>query len=691
MSGDEAVAGSGATSNPSPGLAHGWTQGPMAEDATVLARTDVRGGGHRVGYPIHMLVVGDDSRHIAGPVTRDLAHAFPRLCLDRVDGIGDLAAYEASLRPGDHVLMGLVTSEVGDIDALITHAAAIPVLERVQWVVVTDKSEHRDLTGCMQSGALSSVLKAPWTVPLLAGQAYSTMVRFLSGCGYSQRQIRNLIADPPPFAVQGPLLEGLDRDEREVVMELLAGVERVLGQRPRLIVPEGTQLVTQGQPVGAVYLVLEGQVSLHRDSSQGEVLSHLATSGPLIGLVSLARAEDAFFTGETATEATVVRLTTEQLQIVISEDPSIGATLTALAIRSLTRRLMRAEDLEAQKEALAATLEDLRATRAELVERARFAMLGELSAGIAHELNNPVTALVRAAKHLHEDVDAALAAPATASSREAMSRALTAPPRSTSVERALMKELLPVVGDRTLARRLVRAGIQGAEGARALAQIPGGIEAYEAGARLGGSLRSVLAAGDRVIELTQSLKGYARPDAEDLKPVDVREGIDDVLRLTAHRVRGIRIDCDYEDVPLVRAHPAKLQQVWTNLIVNAAEAIEDENTDLIAAAEASGGVPELPARGEAEALIRITVRPTPEGITVTVFDNGPGIDPAIVEKIMEPHFTTKAGRVRFGLGMGMSIVRSIIADHGGTLVICSDPGSTTMRISLPTQPQEEES
>ena len=684
------MVGSGAA-HPRPGLAHGWTQGPAAEDASVLARTDVRSGGHRAGYPIHMLVVGDDSRSIAAPVTRDLAHAFPGLCLDRIDGIEDLAGYEASLNVGDHVLMGLVTSEVGDIDALIDRARTFPALQRMQWVVVTDKSEHRDLARCMQSCALASVLKSPWTVPLLAGQAYSTMVRYLQGCGYSDRQIRSLIADPPPFAVQGPLLEGLDRDEHEVVMELLAGVERVLGQRPRLIVPEGIQLVTQGEPVGAVYLVLDGQVSLHRDSPQGEVLAHLASSGPLIGLVSLARAEDAFFTGETATEATLVRLTTEQLQIVISEDPSIGATLTALAIRSLTRRLMRAEDLEAQKEALAATLEDLRATRAELVERARFAMLGELSAGIAHELNNPVTALVRAAKHLHEDVDAALAAPATASSREAMARALTAPPRSTSVERALMKELLPVVGDRTLARRLVRAGIQGADGARALAQIPGGIDAYEAGARLGGSLRSVLAAGDRVIELTQSLKGYARPDAEDLKPVDVREGIDDVLRLTAHRVRGIRIDCDYEDVPPVCAHPGKLQQVWTNLIVNAAEAIEDENADLVAAAEASGGVPELPARGEAEALIRITVRPTPEGVSVTIHDNGPGIDPEIVDKIMEPHFTTKAGRVRFGLGMGMSIVRSIIADHGGTLTIDSHPGSTIMRISLPAQPHEEES
>ena len=157
MSVNEAVAGSGDQS-PRPGLAHGWTRGPAAGDASVLARTDVRSGGHRAGYPIHMLVVGDDSRHIAAPVTRDLAHAFPGLCLDRVDGVEDMGAYEASLRPGDHVLMGLVTSEVPNVDALIDHAATIAPLEHVQWVVVTDESEHRDLTHCMQSGALSSVL-----------------------------------------------------------------------------------------------------------------------------------------------------------------------------------------------------------------------------------------------------------------------------------------------------------------------------------------------------------------------------------------------------------------------------------------------------------------------------------------------------------------------------------------------------
>ena len=114
--------------------------------------------------------------------------------------------------------------------------------------------------------------------------------------------------------------------------------------------------------------MLEGKVSLYRDARHGEVLAHLASSGPIIGLVSLARGENAFFSAVTTVNTTLVRLTTEQLQIVISNDPSIGSALTALAIGSLTRRLMRAEelhvenatlaeDLEAQKQALARTNE----------------------------------------------------------------------------------------------------------------------------------------------------------------------------------------------------------------------------------------------------------------------------------------------------------------------------------------------
>mgnify|MGYP000906496853 CR=1 FL=1 len=404
-----------------PGLAIGWTLGPDPSDAHVRQRTDVRSGGHRLDAHVHVLIVGDDSDRIAVPLTRDLAWAFPNLCFDRVDAPGDLPGYQAGLGADDRVVLGVATSEVADIDALIDAAAALDALAPIQWIAVTDRAEHRDLARSTESDRLASVLKSPWTVPLLVGQSYSTMVRRLQADGCGAGEVLDLIGRPPSFAVQGPLLEGLGRSEHSVVLELLAGVERVLGARPRLVVPEGTQLVTQGKPVGAVHLVLDGKVSLHRDSPRGEVLAHLASSGPLIGLVSLARGESAFFTGVTTTETVLVRLTTEQLQIVLARDPAIGSTLTALAIRSLTRRLMRAEDLhlenamlaeglEQQKQALAATLEDLRRTRAELVERARFAMLGELSAGIAHELNNPVTALVRAAEHLRADVDRTIAA-----------------------------------------------------------------------------------------------------------------------------------------------------------------------------------------------------------------------------------------------------------------------------------------
>ncbi|MDC4233947.1 ATP-binding protein [Actinomyces sp. B33] len=683
-----------------PGPSHWWTRGLGASrDEEVWSRTDVRRSGHRPGHHVHVLVIGDDSHGIAHALAEDMAEAFPNLCLDRISGPHRLGEYDATLGPDDHVVLAIATCEVADIDETIRLTDSMPILAFTRWLVVTDRPSHTDLTRATQSGRLASVTNAPWSVPLLIGQCYSTMVRHLRGEGRSTDQIIALIGDPPPSAVQGPLVEGLGLSEHQVVLDLLAGVERVLGRRPRIVVPAGTRLVAQGEPVAAVHLVLDGDVSLHRDSARGEVLAHHASSGPLIGLVSLARAEEAFFTGVTTSETTLVRLTTEQLQIALHEDPSIGSTLTALAIRSLTRRLMRAEDLhlenamladdlEEQKEQLAGALEDLRRTRAELVDRARFAMLGELSAGIAHELNNPVTALTRSAEHLAEDVDALLGSSSqTSRARRAMTQALHAAPMSTADERALVARILGAAGgDRGLARRLVRAGARDEEEARRLVEAdPGLLGSVESGARVGSSLRAILSASDRVVELTQSLKGYARPDAHDARPVDVRVGVDDVLRLTRHRLRDIEVDCDYCDAPPVVAHPGRLEQVWTNLIVNAAEAIEDEAADLRATmgSDGNGGAP-LPARGDEPARIRVSVRHEGDRVVVSVCDNGPGIDPAIIEKIVEPRFTTKAGRVRFGLGMGMSIVRSIVSDHGGSLSIESRPGDTAIRVSLPT-------
>ena len=672
---------------------------PPRAGESAWERANVREGGHRPGRRIHVLVIGDDSRGFARSLAADLAESFPNVCLDRIDGAEDLRHYDATLAPDDHVVLGVITSEVADIDAALELMEGFPILEPTRWLVVTDETTHSDLWKSTTSGRLSSVLTVPWRVPLLAGQAYSAMVRHMLADGRTREQIVEILGEAPDIAVRGPLLKGLDLPEGEVVRRLLEGVEKVLGRRPRLIVPVGTDLAVQGQPVGAVHLVLDGRVSLHRDSMRGEVLAHHATSGPLIGLVSLARGENAFFTAVTTTPTRVVRLTHEQLEIALLEEPSLATPLAALAIQSLTRRLMRAEDLhlenamlaadlEAQREALEIALEDLRRTRAELVEKARFAMLGELSAGIAHELNNPVTALARSAEHLGEDVERVLASSkGLEAARLSMRASLEAPPRSTAQERELAKEFLPLVdGDRRLARRLVLAGGSDPRQARVLKEASAGdLEVVESGARIGSSLRSVLAAAERVVDLTRSLKGYARPEAADLQPVDVAEGIDDVLRLTAYRMRGIEVIRDITESPRVLGHASKLQQVWTNLLVNAAEALEDEREDVDARRRA--GEDCAPARGGAPATITVAVREEDGSVRVAISDNGPGVPPEIVEKIFEPHFTTKAGRVRFGLGMGMSIVRSIVADHHGTMRIESEPGRTVMSVSLPALPE----
>ena len=126
-----------------------------------------------------------------------------------------------------------------------------------------------------------------------------------------------------------------------------------------------------------------------------------------------------------------------------------------------------------------------------------------------------------------------------------------------------------------------------------------------------------------------------------------------MLRLTSHRVHGIEVVCEYEDVEPVLAHPSKLQQVWTNLIVNAAEAIEDEAADLKARAEANpaSGI-HLPARGHDEARITIRVAMDGDQVEVQICDNGPGIAPEVFGPYYGTTFHNKGWPRALRLGNG---------------------------------------
>jgi two-component system, NtrC family, sensor kinase len=162
----------------------------------------------------------------------------------------------------------------------------------------------------------------------------------------------------------------------------------------------------------------------------------------------------------------------------------------------------------------------------------------------------------------------------------------------------------------------------------------------------------------RMTTLVQSLRMFGRLDRARIDWADLHEGIDATLAILAHETGGVTIEREYGALPPVRCHLDQLNQVWMNLAMNAVQAMSD------------GG--------------QLTVRTSREGDEVSIMftDTGSGIDPADLDKIFEPGFTTKQGRV--GMGLGLLITRQVIEHHRGRITVESEVGAgTTFTIVLP--------
>jgi signal transduction histidine kinase len=179
----------------------------------------------------------------------------------------------------------------------------------------------------------------------------------------------------------------------------------------------------------------------------------------------------------------------------------------------------------------------------------------------------------------------------------------------------------------------------------------------------GAGLLSVMQqSGERINGLIASLKRFVNLDEVELRPLDVREGIDSALTLLSPLLGSrIEVQRSYPDTPpVVKCYPARLNQVFLNVIENAAHAIE----------------------GASPGQVRIGVRNGDGRVQIEVADNGRGIEPERMETLLSVGFTTKAGRVRMRLGLPGN--RRTIEELGGQLTIDSQPGQgTTVRIALP--------
>jgi two-component system, NtrC family, sensor kinase len=548
-------------------------------------------------------------------------------------------------------------------------------------LVVTDRPVHHDLSAAVDRGLLAGLVAATWRDGLLAPHARSHIARWFRHRGgealpAAWSQVATTVG--AEWAPVSDLLQDLELDDHAIAERLTAALDAALGPRPRLVLAPGTRLTRQDVEVNGVYVVRSGSVALDRSTAVGEVRLHHRSTGPVVGLLSLAQQRRAFFTARATTEVEAIHLTVEQLDVAVHESPAVAAALAAGAVRALAARLRRSEQLQVEKRQLNLELEAerrrlteayaaLEAARLELVEQARFATLGELAAGVAHELNNPVAALSRAASFVTEDVLHLLADhPDAGLLVEVVEAARDRPPARPADERAARRVLTDALGDDALARRLAAAGITDPEHARTLVagHRADAVELVERAAGLGTAVRNLEVASRRIGELVASLRAYARPDGAAVEQVDLHVGIEDTLRLVAHQLEDIEVVRDYGDLPPVRAHPGQLGQVWTNLLVNAADAI-------------AGGEH---GRGQVEV---VTDQPDLDHVRVRIIDDGPGIPPAERARLFEPRFTTKDGAIRYGLGLGLPISKRIVEAHGGTISVESAPGRTVATVVLP--------
>ena len=432
----------------------------------------------------------------------------------------------------------------------------------------------------------------------------------------------------------------------------------------------GEVLVREGDRSKGFFIQLSGQTTISR-------LSH-GTDMPI------GRNLSPSFYGE------IQVLTEERVPITLTAD--IATELYRLNCHDFLDLLHGCREFE--KDIFRTVGQRLRGLESFIQNREKMAALGTLAAGLAHELNNPAAALVRVLKDIKpailelQRMNLVYGQQQVDDEHTQQWEAL----RDRGFEAILHPKNDPLAqGDRedALTDWLEDYGVEDAwklAEPLAVGEVDtdtldvlmerwreNKTELREMGLRwlaLSFDVMNMVASGldgaERISTLVQSMKSYSYMDRAAQQEIDVHDGIEDTLRLFAFKLkRGIKVERSYNrQLPKLMAFGSELNQVWTNLIDNAIDALNDGTPD--------GATP------------TITIRTCEKNrcLRILVIDNGPGIPSDVKERILDPFFTTKP--MGKGTGLGLDVVRRIIENrHGGSLLIESVPGNTCFEVLLP--------
>ncbi|MGA9307495.1 MAG: ATP-binding protein [Candidatus Sulfotelmatobacter sp.] len=431
-----------------------------------------------------------------------------------------------------------------------------------------------------------------------------------------------------------------------------------LGQSQEMSLKAGDVYSREGDPADAMFVVLEGHLQ-GRGELGGETFVFDLEPGDVTGVLPFSRMKQFTVSGRAITDGRALRFPASMFPELVQKMPVLTQRLVGL----MSDRIRETTRLEQQRD--------------------RLASLGKLSAGLAHELNNPASAAKRAASQLREALkkirDASLElgrrdlSLAQKSEIEKLEISFTVPdvvpPDALTISdlEDQIDSLLRSHGQNDLwmlaaglARRNVKPetveslfAILDADTARAaLVRIAASVE-------IASLLHEIESSTSRISDLVGAIKEYTHMDQAPVLNVDVVKSLETTLTILNHKLKqGVAVQRDYKGVPLlVNSFGSELNQVWTNIIDNAIDAMH--------------------GKGE----LRVRTYSDDGCAVVEIIDNGPGIPQEVQPHIFEPFFTTKG--VGEGTGLGLDTVQRIVRKHRGNIQVTSKPGETRFQVWLP--------
>jgi signal transduction histidine kinase len=453
---------------------------------------------------------------------------------------------------------------------------------------------------------------------------------------------------------KSPLFQGLSDEELQQLMDMAEPVSLRAGEI----------LIKQGEPGDSAYVVMSGDFEVQKQSGQSLIKIDVRNPGDVVGEMALLSRGPRNATLIAKMDSEVLRIPQEAFEKLLSS----STTASMAVLHWVMARLTQNESLLHQQEKMAA--------------------LGTMSAGLAHELNNPAAAAQRSASQLREtqsrwlELTHQIERAAIQESRtdwldnfiQEASRRFETPLKLEALEKIDLVDQLQSWLESTRvesAWELAPAMVNFGGNSGSLDELKNdlsqslfslSIQWLGAGCMMMGLLSEVLQTTERISQIVHAVKSYTYLDQAPLLEVDVHNGLENTLVILQHKLtKGVTVKREYSpNLPHIQAYASELNQVWTNIIDNSVDAMN--------------------GRGE----IKIKTYAEDHRVVVEITDNGPGIPEEIQTRIFEPFFTTKApGK---GTGLGLHISHDIIANrHHGQLLVESKPGETKFKVMLPKQ------